>query len=83
MEEGDGQSQIIIRFDRAVQYKQDDNQNKPYHLGQGRTSRNDGQGTEGLVRLLFTQLLPALTSIPPTGCGLARLTYWNVSNGWI
>ncbi len=41
----------------------------------------DGQGTEGLVRSLFTQFLPALTSIPPTGGGLSRLTYWKVSKG--
>ncbi len=36
-----------------------------------------------MVRSLFTQLLPALTSIPPAGGGLSRLVYWNVPKGWI
>jgi hypothetical protein len=40
-----------------------------------------GQGIDGLVRLLLTELLGALTSMPPAGGGLSRLTYWKVPKG--
>jgi hypothetical protein len=46
-----------------------------YAMGERSKFVSDGQGMEGLVRLLFTQLLPALTSIPPAGAGLSRLVY--------
>ena len=40
-----------------------------------------GYRAVGLVRSLWTELLPALTSIPPAGGGFLRLVYCNVPKG--
>ena len=47
--------------------------NRRIHKSERPKPVDDGQGREGFVRSLLTELLAALTSIPPTGEGLSPL----------
>ena len=53
----------------------------PTAAHRGLFGRPAAYGRKGFVRSLFTALFGALTSIPFTGAGLSRFTYWNVPNG--